>query len=97
MFGYLEKHGTSTMVFDDTEPSFDSTRFDKCDWSEFYMDATEAVPPDAPEIREKSVTMSSAVDTDHAGCCITWRSHSRAQLRAAPLAASLLPRGLQLT
>ena len=64
------------MVFNDNLPHFDETRIVRCDWTEFYPGATEAEPPNAPELRGKSVTMSCYVDADHAGCHATRRSHS---------------------
>ncbi len=64
------------MVFDDTIPSYRGERFVKCDWSEFYPDAMEAIPDNMPEARGKEVTMSCFVDADHAGCRETRRSHS---------------------
>ena len=37
------------MVFDDTEPIFDSNAFKLCDWSEFYLpDAEEVIPHTVP-------------------------------------------------
>ena len=50
-FAYLKAHERSTMAFDDTDPEFDKQRFKQCDWSEFYPDAAEPVPTDAPETR----------------------------------------------
>jgi hypothetical protein len=76
IFAYLKAHERSTLVFDDTDPSFDGDRFNKCDWSEFYPDAAEAIPTDMPEPRGKSVSMSCFVDADHAGCRVTRRSHT---------------------
>ena len=76
IFAYLKAHERSTMVFDDTEPYFEDSRFSKCDWSEFYPDAAEAIPSNAPEARGKSVSMSCFVDADHAGCRVTRRSHT---------------------
>ena len=66
------------MVFDDIKkPVFDeSGRFQKCDWSEYYPGACEAIPPDAPEVRGQLVLMSCFVDADHAGCCVTRRTHT---------------------
>ena len=64
------------MVFDDTRPSFDLARFQKCDWSEYYPGAQEVIPPNMPEPRGKEVTMSCYVDADHAGCKVTRRSHT---------------------
>jgi hypothetical protein len=76
IFAYLKAHTRSTLVFDDTEPNFTGSTFNKCDWSEFYPDAAEAIPSNAPEPRGKSVTMSCFVDADHAGCRVTRRSHT---------------------
>ena len=64
------------LVFDDTVPVYDECRFHKCDWSEFYPDAKEVLPPDMAEPRGKSVVMSCFVDADHAGCKETRRSHT---------------------
>jgi hypothetical protein len=76
IFAYLKAHTRSTLVFDDTEPNFANSTFNKCDWAEFYPDAAEAIPSDAPEPRGKSVKMSCFVDADHAGCRVTRRSHT---------------------
>ena len=76
VFAYLKKYNKSTMVFDDTRPSFDLARFQKCDWSEYYPGAQEVIPPNMPEPRGKEVTMSCYVDADHAGCKVTRRSHT---------------------
>ena len=76
IFGYLKKYNKSTMVFDDTIPFFDESRFAVCDWAEFYPGACEPEPPKAPELRGQSITMSCFVDADHAGCRVTRRSHT---------------------
>jgi hypothetical protein len=76
IFGYLKKHERSTMVFDDTEPNYDPARFRACDWSEFYPEAEDQLPPNMPEPRGKEVTTSCFVDADHAGCRVTRRSHT---------------------
>ena len=68
IFAYLKHHERSTMVFDDTEPNFEGSSFKECDWIEFYLDAKEAIPTDAPEPRGKPVVSSCFVDADHAGC-----------------------------
>ena len=48
LFAYLKHHKQSQMVFDDSEPVFDERALKVCDWSEFYPDAAEAIPQDAP-------------------------------------------------
>ena len=59
-----------------TEPEFDERRFKICDWYEFYLNATEALPADMPVPRGRSVVMSCFVDADHAGCRVTRQSHT---------------------
>jgi hypothetical protein len=76
IFGYLKSHARSTMVFDDTEPTYSQHRFQQCDWSEFYPDAAELIAPNRPKPLGKPVTMSCFVDADHAGCKVTRRSHT---------------------
>jgi hypothetical protein len=73
---YSKHHPRSTMVFDDTIPVFRGERFVKCDWSEFYPDASEAIPENMLQPRGNEVVMSCFVDADHAGCRETRRSHS---------------------
>ena len=34
IFAYLKQYNRSTMVFDDTEPQFDESRFAKCEWAD---------------------------------------------------------------
>jgi hypothetical protein len=58
MHAYLKRYNRSSMVFDDTEPVFDKSHFQKCDWSEYFPGACEAVLPDAPKVRGQSVLMS---------------------------------------
>lgn len=76
IFAYLKKHGRSRLVFDETVPVFDESRFDKCDWEEFYPGAKEVIPLDVPEERGNGVVMSCFVDADHAGCRVTRRSQT---------------------
>jgi hypothetical protein len=76
LFAYLKHHKRSKMVFDDTEPVFDETTFTVCDWSEFYPEAEEPVPPHMPKERGHGVVTLSFVDADHVGCKATRRSHT---------------------
>jgi len=50
--------------------------FKKCEWQDFYRDAVEAIPPNAPKPRGKEVDLRMMVDSDHAGDKITRRSRS---------------------
>jgi hypothetical protein len=76
VFGYLKKHAQSRMVFDEMEPAINQSRFRVVDWSEFYLDAEDAIPREAPEPRGVLVVTSCFVDSDHAGCRLTRWSHT---------------------
>ena len=43
---------------------------------DFYGDAKELIPPDAPEPRGKSVQTTAFVDSDHAGDLVNRRSRT---------------------
>jgi hypothetical protein len=75
-FAYLKNYNRSAIVFDDTTPTFDEARFTKADWSEFYPDAVDELPPNMPDARGNGVTTTCYVDADHAGCRVTRRSHT---------------------
>jgi hypothetical protein len=76
IFAYLKEYDRSSLVFDHQALPIDEKRFEPCDWSQFYPDATEAIPPNAPDPRGVSVVVSCFVDADHAGCRVTRRSHT---------------------
>jgi hypothetical protein len=64
------------MVFDDTYPDFDKSRFQKCDWGDFYPEAAEAIPGNAPEPRGKGVVMTCFEDASHGSCMPTRQSQT---------------------
>jgi Reverse transcriptase (RNA-dependent DNA polymerase) len=74
IFTYLKRKGSCTMVFDPTEPVINESEFVQRDWSSFYPDAAESIPPNMPEPRGKEVITRCFVDADHAGCLATRRS-----------------------
>lgn len=76
VFAYLKSHQRSTMVFDDTRAVIPDSRFHKCDWTDFYPEAREPIPPNAIAARGNSVQMNAFVDADHAGDRLTRRSHT---------------------
>jgi Reverse transcriptase (RNA-dependent DNA polymerase) len=76
IFAYLKRFSSCSMVFNWHEPSFDESKFKVCDWTSNYPGAKEAIPPNMPEPRGKSVLTSCYVDADHAGCLATRRSHT---------------------
>jgi hypothetical protein len=49
IFAYLHKHDKSSIVFNPADPIVDPTNFIKQDWSEFYSDVEEEMPPKMPE------------------------------------------------
>jgi len=48
IFAYLKHHVNSNMVIDPKYITWDSEAFINQDWSEFYKDAKEQWPPNAP-------------------------------------------------
>lgn len=76
IYAYLDKKHNSRIVFDPTYPDIDMSKFKECDWRAFYGDAKEAIPPNAPEARGKSVDLRLFVDSDHAGDLSTRRSRT---------------------
>ncbi len=61
-FAYLKAHSRSRIILDDSKPVVDEMRFTKVDWTAFYPEATEAIPPNAPEPRGGSILMSCSMD-----------------------------------
>ena len=56
-------------------PEVDYSVFKKYDWSEFYWDAKEAIPMNAPEFQGKEVDIHMFMDSDHSGdegSCRSW-------------------------
>ena len=76
IFNYLEKRHNARVVFDPSYPTIDMTSFKECDWSSFYGNAREAIPPNAPEPRGKDIDLRMFVDSDHAGDKRTRRSRT---------------------
>jgi hypothetical protein len=64
------------MVFDPNYIAWDQVSFTDYDWKEFYQDAKESIPPNAPEPRGQPVQINAFVDADHAGNRVTRRSHT---------------------
>jgi len=76
IFAYLKHHEQSNMVFDPNDITWEADAFVKHDWTEFYKDAKESLPPNAPTPRGHPVQINGFVDADHAGNRITRRSHT---------------------
>ena len=68
VFAYLNKHGKSRIIFDPTNH--------RPDWSPFYQQLEEELPPKMPEPLGNPVASHVFVDANHAGNVVTRRSHT---------------------
>ena len=55
-------------MFDDSTPDFDETHFIKVDWSEYYPDVAELIPPKVLKPHGKAVATTCFVGVNHARC-----------------------------
>jgi hypothetical protein len=76
IFSYLKYNANSTIIFDHFPVNWDEEAFSKHDWSTFYADAKEKLPPNMPEARGNPVQVNCFTDADHAGRRITRKSHT---------------------
>ena len=79
IFWYLKKVEASRIIFDPSKMDIDERLFNTAsvdEWKDFYTDAAEPIPMNAPKPRGLSVKVSCYVDADHAGNRMTRRSHS---------------------
>jgi len=74
VYSYLSTHERSRIVFDDSYPPIPPEP--RPDWSDFYPDAREELPPDIPEPRGRPVEIVVFVDADHAGDTMSRRSRT---------------------
>ena len=65
VFSFLKAHDRSRMVFDAAYQDFASKEAPQ-EWMEFYHDAKEHIPSDAPEPRGRPVQLIVFVDASHA-------------------------------
>ena len=77
IFAYLKTTPKKTLAFDPRHPVYDESRFPpKADWHDFYREAEEQIPDDAPPPRGKMVSMHCFVDADHASNKVTRKSQT---------------------
>jgi hypothetical protein len=76
IYSYLKSHERCTMVFDDATVKYAQADFQSFDWTDFYGNVKEAIPPNAPKPRGNPVQMTAFVDANHAGNQVTRRSQS---------------------
>ena len=74
IFGFLKDNPKLRLAFDPTHPNIDERRFKDYDWFDFYRDAKEAIPANAPKPRGKPMSMHCFVDADHASNKMNRRS-----------------------
>jgi hypothetical protein len=73
IFAYLKAKPKKTMAFNPQHPDIDEARFMKCDWHDFYREANEAVPRDAPKPRGNVASTNCFLDADYTGNHVTHR------------------------
>ena len=76
IFAYLNKHKSSSLLFDPSNPIPVLPTQAKPDWTAFYPDAEEPIPPNVPEPLGNPVNIYAFVDANHAGNVVTRRSHT---------------------
>jgi hypothetical protein len=76
IYSYLKSHERRTVVFDDATVTFSQADFQSFDWTDFYGNVKEVIPPNAPKPRGNPVQTTAFVDANHAGNQVTRRSHS---------------------
>lgn len=74
IFSFLDHHPCCRLVFDDGPLTIDDGP--EKDWADFYPDAQEELPGNAPPPFGEPVTMCAFVDADHAGDRVTRRSRT---------------------
>jgi hypothetical protein len=74
IFSYLNQYNKLNLAFDPSKVSWSEVDQIDYNWSDFYGDEREAIPPNAPVPLGESVQMTVFVDADHAGNLLTRRS-----------------------
>ena len=73
-FAYYKKYGKSKLVFDHWEKNWSKIDWVEYDWKCFYDNIDgEALPPNMPEPRGRSVQINLFCDAAHATCLKTRR------------------------
>ena len=74
ILAYLHQHIRSKIVADPEYRDWSHKAWTQAEWKEFYPDATEPIPPNAPEARGKPVQINLFCDAAHATCLVTRQS-----------------------
>jgi hypothetical protein len=75
-YSYLKRRSNARLIFDPTYANIDYESFQEENWSEFYGDVEEAIPPNAPKPLGKPFELRCYVDADHAGDKLMRRSRT---------------------
>ena len=73
-YGYLKCHLNSRVVFDPHARDWSDIHWTSADWREYYPDAAEPIPPDAPPPRGRPFQTNMFVDAAHATNLVNRRS-----------------------
>ena len=87
MFSYLKQYHNSRLVLDPSYPEIDLDKFPRYNWKQFYGDAKEVIPKNAPKPVGKEFIIRAFVDADFAGDNLTRRSRTGflVMLNGAPI------------
>ena len=67
VFAFLNIKHNSRLILDPTYPVIPQNIFQTHEWTNFYSNINEEIPPDTPESRGKEVDLQMYIDSDHAG------------------------------
>ena len=67
MFSSLKSKRNSRLIFDPMVPDVGDSNFVECDWSDFYLGASEALLPNALKPLGKGVMLRMFIDSNYAG------------------------------
>jgi hypothetical protein len=76
IFSYLRDNLSFPLSFKPSRMSNDYSKFKEVDWSEFYPEAEEVIPLNAPPSMGSPITITVWVDANHAGNLANRRSHT---------------------
>jgi hypothetical protein len=76
LFAYLSLHHNARVLCEPTYSNIDMRAFIKTDCKPMYGDVKEAIPPNDPAKRGKSIDLHIFVDSDHAAEHLTRRSRT---------------------
>ena len=76
VMAHVGQRYNSRLLYHPSYPEIDHSVFRECDWSEFYRDAKEAIPMNAPEPQGKEVDICMFVVSSYAGDKVSCRLRS---------------------